>query len=605
MIQNFAVTGGPAYGRRNLPKLHAQLTALQLDGFLVPHEDEYNNEYLPDCNERLMWVSGFTGSAGFAVVLTAKAVLFVDGRYILQGETQVDHALFERARLEDGGIGKWLSANLSGGDKIGYDPRLHTPAALAKLNAAAKKAGAELVAVSKNPIDQAWEDRPTAPSAKLTVQPLANAGMQHAEKRAMLAKKIAENDAEAAILTAPASIAWTLNVRGGDVMCTPVPLASMIMHQDGRAELFIAPEKLTPEVKTHFGNEVSVAPESAFTAGLAALAGRKVMVDPGQSSSYVFDTLKSANVKIIKAMDIAALPKACKNAAEIAGTVAAHIRDGAVITNFLHWLATEAQSGEYDEIMAAEKLESLRQETGALKDLSFETISGFGPNGALPHYRVNTASNLALTPGSLYLVDSGGQYIDGTTDITRTVPIGTPSAEMIRTFTLVLKGHIALSRVRFPKGTTGHALDSLARMALWEYGFDYDHGTGHGVGVYLGVHEGPQRIAKSPSTVALAPGMIVSNEPGYYREGAFGIRIENLQYVTEAAAIAGGERKMHGFETLTLAPISLELIDIDLLSGDERSWLDAYHARVRKEISPLVSEPVRSWLHEATQPCGV
>jgi len=601
MIQNFDVQGGPEFGQKHLPKLRAALKSQGLDGLLIPHEDEYNNEYLPDCNERLMWATGFTGSAGAAVVLLGKAAMFVDGRYTLQVRAQVDGDIFEYLRLEDAGVAGWLREN-AGGKNIGYDPRLHSPDALARLRKAVDAAGGTLTAVAPNPIDIAWTDRPAAPKAELTIQPLDLAGQDHAAKRAQIAGVIEGKNADAALITAPASIAWLLNIRGGDVMCSPLPLASLIVHNDGNAELFVDADKVTDEVRAHFGNQVSISGEGKLPSRLGDMKGKTVMVDPSLSSSFMFDTLSEAGANIVRAMDPIALPKARKNAAEIAGTSAAHVRDGAAVTKFLHWLATDAQDGNEDEISAAQKLESFRHDTGLLKDLSFESISGAGSNGAIVHYRVSKATTKKLAPGSLYLIDSGGQYVDGTTDITRTVPIGEPDNEMRKSFTLVLKGHIALSMVRFPIGTTGHALDSLARMALWAHGLDYDHGTGHGVGAYLGVHEGPQRIAKSPSSIPLEPGMIVSNEPGYYKTGGFGIRIENLQYVTEPAPIDGGERDMMGFHTLTLAPIERSLIVKNMLSTNEINWLDAYHERVLKEIGPLVGDKVTKWLITACAP---
>ncbi len=598
MIQNFDVQGGPQWGQENLPKLRAKLKEMGLDGFLVPHEDAYNNEYLPDCNERLMWASGFTGSAGAAVVLADKAAMFVDGRYTLQVRTQVDEKLFSYERLEDAGMAAWLGAH-AGGLNIGYDPHLHSPTALAHLRKTVKSAGGQLTPLSQNPIDQAWQDRPPAPKAKFTVQPLELTGRDHAEKRAHIAKAMSDKGADCAVITAPASIAWLLNIRGGDVMCSPLPLASLILHAGGMAEIFADPDKITDEIRAHFGNHISVSPEDKFAERLAEFSGKTVMVDPAQSSSFIFDTLQKHGAEILRSLDPVALPKACKNKAEIAGTTAAHIRDGAALTEFLHWLDTEAQDGSADEITAAQALEKFRHDTGVLKDLSFESISGAGSNGAIVHYRVSKATVKKLEIGSLYLIDSGGQYLDGTTDVTRTVAIGEPSAEMRTCFTLVLKGHIALSVVRFPKGTTGHALDAVARTALWAHGLDYDHGTGHGVGAYLGVHEGPQRIAKTPSDIPLQPGMIVSNEPGYYKTGGFGIRIENLQYVTGPAPIKNGERDMMGFHTLTLAPIDKNLIVKDMLSEAEIKWLDEYHARVLTQIQPLVGAITAKWLAAA------
>lgn len=602
MIQNFDVQGGPDFGQANLPKLRDALSSVGLDGFLIPHEDEYNNEYLPDCNERLMWATGFTGSAGAAVVLTQKAAVFIDGRYTLQVKAQVDESLYAYKRMEESGVTTWLSANVNDGDQIGYDPMLHSPDALARLKKAVEVAGGTLIAVNSNPVDQAWTDRPPPPKAKLTIQPLDLAGLDHEGKRQQIAKIIAAKSADAALITSPSSIAWLLNIRGGDVMCSPLPLASLILHTDGTAELFVDPDKVGDDIRAHLGNQVSINDEIMLTARINDLGGKAVLVDPSTSASFMFDHLNGAGAQVVRAMDPIALPKAKKNKAEIAGTTAAHVRDGAAVTKFLHWLATKAQSGIFDEIEAAQKLESFRADTGLLKDLSFESISGAGSNGAIVHYRVSKATTQKLAKNSLYLIDSGGQYVDGTTDITRTVPIGEPTEEMRTCFTLVLKGHIALSQVRFPKGTSGHALDSLARMALWAHGLDYDHGTGHGVGVYLGVHEGPQRIAKSPSSIALEPGMIVSNEPGYYKTDGFGIRIENLQYVTKPAPIKGGERDMMGFHTITLAPIEPSLIVKNLLTPDESNWVNGYHARVLNEIGPLVGGDVGEWLEEVCAP---
>ncbi len=602
MIQNFDVQGGPDYGRKNLPKLRKALSDLSLDGFLIPHEDEYNNEYLPDCNERLMWVSGFTGSAGAAIVMTNKAAVFVDGRYTLQVGAQVDESLFEFKRLEQNGVTEWLTENVSSGQSIGYDPRLHSPASLKRLKAAIEKAGGSLKALDQNPIDDAWYDRPAPPVTPVVIQPLDYAGVPHADKRALIAEVLLEKNADAALITSPASIAWLLNIRGGDVMCTPLPLSTVILKADGQAELYINPDKINDQVRSHLGNAVSIFLEDEIETGLKSLSGQKVIVDPSTSSSWYFEQLKSAHAQVIETMDPVALPKAKKNTTEIKGTSEAHRRDGAAVTNYLHWLDTEAQSGQYDEINAAQKLEEFRHATGQLKDLSFETISGAGSNGAIVHYRVSKATTKKLSKGSLFLVDSGGQYVDGTTDITRTIPIGEPAQEMKERFTLVLKGHIALSAVSFPKGTTGSNLDVLARMALWSQGLDYDHGTGHGVGVFLGVHEGPQRISKAPNNIKLEPGMIVSNEPGYYKTDGYGIRIENLQYVTPATDIPGGERPMLGFQYLTLAPIHKDLIVKDMLSADETSWLNAYHADVLKQISPRVDSEVQAWLETACAP---
>lgn len=601
-IQHFDVKGGPEFGRAHLPALRAALKDAGLDGFIIPHEDEYNNEYLPANAERLMWATGFTGSAGAAIVMTDRAAVFVDGRYTEQVKAQVDPELYEYADLVEQGVAGWIKAHVKTGERVGFDPRLHSPDAMARIEAAAKSAGAELVSLDVNPIDAAWTDRPAPPRAKVNPHPLAFAGEAHADKRRRIAGDIEADGADAAVITDPASIAWLFNLRGGDVACTPLPLAAAVLEKDGRTTLFIEGDKLTDETRGHLGNEVAIRPETEFGEGLKALSGKTVRVDPAASSVWVFQTLGDAGAELQRKADPVALPKACKNAAEIDGARTAHVRDGAALVRFLHWLDTTAQSGEIDEIAAAIQLETFRKQTPELKDISFETISAAGPNGAFPHYRVTTATTRKLERGSLYLVDSGGQYADGTTDVTRTVPIGEPTAEMRRHFTLVLKGHIALSMIRFPEGTTGAALDALARAPLWNEGLDYDHGTGHGVGSYLGVHEGPQRISKAPNAVALKPGMIVSNEPGYYQVGDYGIRIENLQFVTEAESLPGGDRPMHGFETLTQAPIHRALVDASLLTAAELTWLDDYHAGVRDKLLPLVEGEVADWLVRACEP---
>ena len=598
-IQKFDVKGGPEFGRAHLPLLREALKAAGLDGFVIPHEDEYNNEYLPANAERLMWATGFTGSAGAAIVFTDRAAVFVDGRYTEQVKSQVDPKLFEYADLAELGVAGWIRAKGKRGEKIGYDPRLHSPDALTKLEDAASRAGVTLIGVETNPVDAAWSDRPEPPRAKVHPHPISAAGEAHADKRRRVAGDLADLGADAAVITDPASIAWLFNLRGGDVACTPLPLSAAVLEKDGRATLFILEDKLTADARGHLGNEVSIRPETEFGEGLKALKGKTVLADPAVSSVWVFQTLESAGAMIKRGLNPIAMPKACKNTAEIEGSKAAHIRDGAALSRFLHWLDTHAQSGEVDEIEAAMQLEAFRRTSDDLKDISFETISAAGPNGAFPHYRVNTASTRKLERGSLYLVDSGGQYPDGTTDVTRTVPIGEPTDAMRRHFTLVLKGHIALSVIRFPEGTTGGALDVLARAPLWLAGHDYDHGTGHGVGSYLGVHEGPQNISKRPSTVALKPGMIVSNEPGYYKVGAYGIRIENLQFVTGPDPVDGGDRKMLGFEALTQAPLHRALIDTSLLTPEERAWVDAYHAGVLEKLSPLLDGDAADWLTKA------
>jgi Xaa-Pro aminopeptidase len=603
MRQTFEDHADPSFGTLHLPLIREAVQRQGLDGFLIPHEDEHQNEYLPAANDRLAWATGFTGSAGAAVVLKDKAAIFVDGRYTLQVRDQVDLNLFEIRDLVEGGVGGWLESQLAAGQVIGYDPRLHSPEALDRLRTAAEKAGASLKPVAANPLDQAWgKARPAQPEAPVVPHPLAFSGEDSASKRARLGEALAKQGADAAVITAPAGIAWLFNIRGGDVIRSPLPLGQSILMSDGSAQLFLDPAKVTPDLPAWLGNQVTLQPPEALPAALGALKGLSVLVDPGQSSAWYFDALQTAGAEVVRGADPTALPRACKNAVEIEGARKAHARDGAALSRFLHWLASEAEQTLPDEITVVKTLEGFREATGALKDLSFDTIAGAGPNGAIVHYRPVERLNRRLERDSLLLVDSGAQYLDGTTDVTRTVAIGQPSREMKERFTLVLKGHLALARVRFPAGVTGSALDALARMALWQRGLDYDHGTGHGVGSYLGVHEGPQRISKAPSTVALQPGMIVSNEPGYYKTGAYGIRIENLQAVTPAEAVEGGERPMMGFEALTLAPIDRRCIAADLLTREERTQLDAYHARVLAVIGPQMEGDAKAWLEGACAP---
>jgi len=603
MRQTFDDHADPSFGSKHLPLIREELRKQGLDGFLIPHEDEHQNEYLPDANERLSWATGFTGSAGAAVVMADKAAVFVDGRYTLQVKAQVDAALFEARDLVEGGVPLYIETEAKAGAVIGYDPRLHSPDALGWLKIAADKAGATLKPVEGNPVDAAWASaRPAQPQAPIAPHPLAFSGEDSADKRARIGEDVARAGADAAVLTAPSSIAWLFNVRGGDVIRSPLPLGQAILNKDGTAELFIDPVKVTADLPAFLGNQVTLARPDDLPKALSALKGKRVLVDPAQSSAWYFDALTNAGAEVVRGADPCALPRACKNAVEIEGARRAHVRDGAALTRFLHWLATEAQTSLPDEVEVVSKLEAFREATGALKDLSFDTIAGAGPNGAIVHYRPTLKTNRRVEPGQLLLVDSGGQYLDGTTDVTRTVAIGKPSEEMRERFTLVLKGHIALARVRFPAGTTGSALDALARAPLWAEGLDYDHGTGHGVGSYLGVHEGPQRIAKAANTTALRPGMILSNEPGYYKTGEYGIRIENLQVVTEPSPIAEGERPMLGFETLTLAPIDRALIVSERLSLEERAWLDAYHARVLAEIGPQLEGDAAAWLEGACAP---
>jgi Xaa-Pro aminopeptidase len=601
MFQSFDVRGGADQGRKAIPLIRQRLAQLGLDGLFVPHEDEWQNEYLPDCTERLSWATGFTGSAGAAIIMADKAFLFSDGRYTIQAEVQTAPELIERRDLVEEGPSVWLRTDAPKGAKIGYDPKLVAPDMLARLSEAASENGVNLVALTENPIDLAWDDRPAEPTAQIVPHGDAFSGESSASKRSRLGEKLERDGLNASVLTAPAALAWLFNIRGQDVTRTPLPLGSAILRADGTATLFVKPEKVTPHLRAHLGNEVSVASDADFGQGLADLSGQRVLVDPSLSSAFVFEALEKAGARVARGQDPTVLPRATKNDVEIDGARRAHARDGVALVKFLHWFDQEAPKDYLTEIDVCKALEQFRHETGALQDLSFDSISGAGPNAAMCHYRVTEETNRKLDQNNLFLIDSGGQYLDGTTDVTRTMAVGTPNAEMRDRYTRVLKGHIALSRVRFPKGTTGSALDALARMSLWEVGLDYDHGTGHGVGSYLGVHEGPHRIAKMPNHVALEPGMIVSNEPGFYKTDGYGIRVENLQFVTTARDIEGGERPMLGFETLTLAPIDTRCIEVSLLTQVERDWLNAYHARVLAEIGPRVEGEVLDWLKAATQ----
>jgi len=606
MRQHFDETTDPSFGAKHLPLVRAEMAKQGLDGLLVPHEDEHQNEYLPDANERLAWVTGFTGSAGAGVVFADKAAVFVDGRYTVQVKAQTDDALFSRVPL--GEQNKWLSENVKAGQVIGYDPHLHSPDALDAIRAAVEKAGGTLKAVEGNPIDLAWSDRPSQPQAPVVPHPEEYAGESAASKRARIGKAIADKGADVAVLTAPSSLAWLFNIRGGDVIRTPLPLGQAIVRADGSASIFLDPAKVTNELPAWLGDSVVLEAPEALEGALAKLSGQKVMIDPAISSAWYFEQLQGAGAKIVRAMDPCAIPRACKNDVEIEGSRRAHIRDGAALTRFLHWVDTVAQVELPDEREVVEALEGFREATGELKDLSFDTIAGVAANGALPHYKPVGSTIRKMEQGSLLLVDGGGQYLDGTTDVTRTMAIGEGTEEQRRMFTLVLKGHIAMATIRFPAGVSGMHLDAIARQHLWNAGFDYDHGTGHGVGSYLGVHEGPQRIANWGTTQPLLTGMILSNEPGYYREGTWGIRIETLQVVTAPSVPQGGERPMHGFEQLTLAPLDRKLIDVNLLTPQERQYVDDYHAEVLAKVGPLLADGVQkdeaalAWLKEQTRP---
>ena len=588
-----------------LSALRAELARRSVQGFLIPRADEHQGEYVPSSAQRLEWLTGFSGSAGMAAVLPESAAVFIDGRYTLQVRTEVDSSLFTPRHVTEEPLSAWLADELQAGQRLGYDPWLHTEDQVRRLEKSLAAAKAEAVALPDNPLDAVWQDRPAVPQAAIRPHEARFAGRESAEKREDLGQALTKKGVAAAVLTLPDSIAWLLNVRGGDVERSPLPLSFAVLHADGGVEWFVDPAKLSEGLAGHLGNAVSIEAPERLGEALDRLGARgdKVLADPATAARWVFDRLRAAGAEIEPGADPCQLPKACKNDTELAGTRAAHRRDGAAVSRFLHWLeGAAAQGGTVTEMAAADRLAAFRGEAGELRDLSFDTIAGSGPNGAIVHYRVSADTDRPLGRGELFLCDSGAQYPDGTTDVTRTVAVGEPSAEMCERFTLVLKGHIALARARFPEGTSGSQLDCLARYALWQKGLDYDHGTGHGVGSYLNVHEGPQRISKMPSTVALRPGMIVSNEPGYYKTDAYGIRIENLVVVVESPRADGEERAMLAFETLTLAPIDRRLIRADLMTAEEVGWLDAYHVRVREQIGAQLDGAALDWLDRATAP---
>lgn len=590
-----------------LAALRAELARRDLAGFVVPLTDEHMSEYVGEYAQRLAWLTGFGGSAGSAAVLGDKAAIFTDGRYTLQVRDQVPGDQFDYQDVPKTSAAQWLADHAAAGQRIGHDPWLHTRGWVKSTAALLKARGAELVAVATNPIDAVWDGQPRPSPAPLEVHDDGFAGQAHAAKRAGVAQWLNGQGADAAVIASLESIAWLLNIRGRDVARTPVALAFAIIHADSRVDLFTAPEKLTPAVTAHLGADVRCHPRDAFAGALAGLGGKLVAADPQACVAAIFDALDAGGARILEARDPCVLPRAVKNPTEIAGTIAAHRRDGAALSRFLHWFDREAPKGGLTELSAAERLRQFREQTNVLEDLSFDTISGAGPNAALPHYRVSEETNRPILSDSIYLVDSGGQYRDGTTDVTRTMIVGTPTPEMKDRFTRVLKGHIALARATFPAGTKGVQLDVLARQHLWAAGLDYNHGTGHGVGSYLSVHEGPQRIAAAWSNQPggdepLQAGMILSNEPGYYKAGEYGIRIENLVLV-EPRSVDGAERELLGFTELTLAPIDRRLVDTSLLTADERDWWNAYHARVAAEIGPQLSDPAeQAWLAEACAP---
>jgi Xaa-Pro aminopeptidase len=587
----------------HLKSLRDTLAKAGYDGFLVPMADEYQSEYVPASAQRIAFLSGFTGSAGFIAALKDKAAFFTDGRYTLQAAQQVSPDLFS---IFDSGVksqNEWLAENLTPGAKLAYDPWLHTYDSIERLKKAIAKTGAELVAAEKNPVDAIWHNRPAAPAAPIEPYEIAYAGKSADDKRIAIAGELKKKNLFAAVITDPASIAWLLNVRGGDVPNTPLPLSFAIIYANNRIKWFVDPRKLALGMQKYLGMHVESLDPGQFMHALDRLGHEDlpVRIDPTESASWIVERLQTAGAKLDFGEDPCILPKACKNSIELEGMRGAHRRDGAALVKFFAWLEEALLTDTVTEISAEEKLASFREMNNLYRGPSFDTISGTAGHGAIVHYRATTISNRKLEPGQLYLLDSGGQYLDGTTDVTRTIAIGAPTAEMRDRFTRVLKGHIALASIRFPEGTTGAELDALARQHLWAIGLDYNHGTGHGVGNYLGVHEGPQGISKR-NKVPLKPGMVVSNEPGYYKAGQYGIRIENLQAVTDIAELGAAEKRMLGFETLTLVPIDRRLIDATMLTEAEREWINNYHARVRESIRPMVDEVAVKWLTEATRP---
>ncbi|MEH6630786.1 MAG: aminopeptidase P family protein [Halopseudomonas aestusnigri] len=591
-----------------LNALREQLKKDGLDGFVIPRTDEHQGEYVPPQAQRLAWLSGFTGSAGMGVALVDRAAIFVDGRYTIQVRQEVEESLFAYKHLIDEPAHEWLSKNVQPGMRIAYDPWLQSENQIKVLRKGVEKAGGELVPVENNPVDTVWVDQPLRPCTKSMPYDLQYAGRSSREKREEIGKMLAESDADCAVLSLPDSVAWLLNVRGEDVDHTPLVLSFAVVHADSSVQWFVDSEKVTSETLSALDNKVEVAEPGALESRLVAFAreGKSVLVDPATCPERITSVLEKNGAKLVRAMDPVMKPKARKNDTELNGIRAAHIRDGTAMVQFLKWVTESATNragtdNPVTEMEAAEKLHSFRKDVPMFRDLSFDTISGAGPNGAMCHYKVSDESSISLKMDEIFLIDSGGQFLDGTTDITRTVIIGAPTEEMKDRFTRVLMGHISLATAKFPKGTNGMQLDSLARRPLWDVGLDFDHGTGHGVGCFLGVHEGPQRIAKGSSPVALEPGMFLSNEPGYYKAGEYGIRIENLIIVRDIGQMVGLDTPLYDFETVTLCPIDLRLVEPAIMSSGEIKWLNDYHAWVRKELSPLLDAEQKDWLEEATK----
>jgi Xaa-Pro aminopeptidase len=581
--------------------LRAELKQRALDGFVVPRADRQQNEYLPSNEERLAWLTGFTGSAGAAVVLADRAALFVDGRYTVQAEAQVDGTIFTIEHLAERPPEQWLEQNLNKGARLGYDPWLHTSEQAEKLRKACAAVGADLVPVDGNLIDALWRDRPNPPVGAVTLRDIKLAGESAPDKLKRIRAELSKLRADTLLVSDPQNVAWAFNIRGDDVAHTPLALAFATVPCEGRPAIYIDGAKLINTVRHALEEFVDIRSPDDLVRDLGRLRDKVVRLDQASAAEGFGRLLADHGARAQRGADPIALMKATKNQAEVIGSRAAHRRDGVAMARFLAWFDKEAPSGKLTEIDAVAALESFRRDTGALKDISFPTIAGAGPNGAIVHYRVTRSSNRRIGKNELFLIDSGAQYEDGTTDITRTIMVGEPSEEMRDRFTRVLRGHIAIATAVFPENTSGAQIDPLARTALWQAGLDFDHGTGHGVGSYLSVHEGPARISKL-GTVALRRGMILSNEPGYYKIAAYGIRIENLVLVIAAPEPVGAEKPLNTFETLTLAPIDRRLVDAGMLTDKERHWVDSYHQRVNETIAPLVDQATRAWLKTVTRP---
>ncbi len=609
MFQNFTVTSSPETGAPRLEALREVMKAQNIDGFLVPRADAHQGENVAPCDERLAWLTGFTGSAGSCAVLNHKAGVFIDGRYRIQVKTQIDLAAFTPVHWPETTVADWLVENLPDGGVVAFDPMLHSYDEIRTLTKTLEPAGIKLHR-SKNLVDKIWQDQPRPPQAVITPHPAEFSGLSSSKKRSNIAKTLIENNLDAFVLTLPESIAWLLNIRGNDVENTPVALCFAVLKPDASLDLFVDPAKVNQSLIDHLGPKIRMHSPLDLADFLKSLTG-KTGLDRTTAPIWVSDQLDNPDQKnetgtagYVWKSDPCILAKAQKNRTELAGARAAHLRDAVAMVKFLQWVDETVPQGGISEIDVAKKLEGFRKNTNALRDISFETISASGPNGAICHYRVDETGNRTIQNPDLLLVDSGGQYLDGTTDITRTIPIGAPTGDMQKMFTLVLKGMISISTLRWPAGRAGRDIDGFARAALWQQGFDYDHGTGHGVGAYLGVHEGPARIS-SQSDVPVLANMILSNEPGYYRENQWGIRIENLLIVLPPNIPASGDREMLGFETITWVPIDRRLIDPGLLNATELGWINRYHQHVLEKVGPLLAGKTLAWLKNACQPVAL